>query len=89
MNPTGSFKDTGMTAAISVAVEENFAGGLRFYRKHFSVYGGLCGAGWLRSLVLIPEGKISWGSFRQALDYGALTCQLRTDFDGCLGCCGK
>jgi threonine synthase len=34
--------------------------------------------------VLIPEGKISWGKLAQALDYGALTCQLRTDFDGCM-----
>lgn len=38
----------------------------------------------MRSLVLIPEGKISWGKLSQALDYGALTCQLRTDFDGCV-----
>lgn len=40
--------------------------------------------GKMRSLVLIPEGKISWGKLSQALDYGALTCQLRTDFDGCV-----
>jgi threonine synthase len=33
---------------------------------------------------LVPEGKISWSKLSQALDYGALTCQLRTDFDGCL-----
>ena len=38
----------------------------------------------MRSLVLIPEGKISWGKLSQSLDYGALTCQLRTDFDGCV-----
>jgi threonine synthase len=38
----------------------------------------------MRSLVLIPEGKISWGKLSQALDYGAVTCQLRTDFDGCM-----
>ena len=38
----------------------------------------------MHSLVLIPEGKISWGKLSQALDYGALTCQLRTDFDGCV-----
>jgi threonine synthase len=43
----------------------------------------------LRSLVLIPEGKISWGKLSQALDYGALTCQLRTDFDGCLQLLGE
>jgi threonine synthase len=40
--------------------------------------------GGMRSLVLVPEGKISWSKLSQALDYGALTCQLRTDFDGCL-----
>jgi threonine synthase len=40
--------------------------------------------GGLRSLVLVPEGKISWSKLSQALDYGAVTCQLRTDFDGCL-----
>jgi threonine synthase len=38
----------------------------------------------MQSLVLVPEGKISWSKLSQALDYGALTCQLRTDFDGCL-----
>ena len=38
----------------------------------------------MRSLVLIPEGKISWGKLSQSLDYGAVTCQLRTDFDGCV-----
>jgi len=38
----------------------------------------------IRSLVLIPDGYIAWGKLSQSLDYGALTCQLRTDFDGCL-----
>ena len=38
----------------------------------------------MRSLVLIPEGQISWGKLSQALDYGAVTCQLKTDFDGCV-----
>jgi len=38
----------------------------------------------LRCLVLIPEGKIAWGKLSQAMDYGALTCQLKADFDGCL-----
>jgi len=40
--------------------------------------------GGMRSLVLVPEGKISWSKLSQALDYGAVTCQLRADFDGCL-----
>ena len=38
----------------------------------------------MHSLVLIPEGQISWGKLSQSLDYGALTCQFRTDFDGCV-----
>jgi threonine synthase len=85
MNPTGSFKDTGMTAAISVAREEGFSwvacastGNTSASMAAFAAHGGL------HSLVLIPEGKISWGKLSQALDYGALTCQLRTDFDGCM-----
>jgi threonine synthase len=40
--------------------------------------------GGMKSLVVIPEGKISWSKLSQSLDYGSLTCQLRTDFDGCL-----
>jgi len=38
----------------------------------------------LRSLVFIPDGKIAWGKLSQAMDYGALTIQLKTDFDGCV-----
>ena len=38
----------------------------------------------MRSLVLLPEGKIAWGKLSQSLEYGAVTCQLRTDFDGCM-----
>src|SRR5438270_10379778 len=38
----------------------------------------------MRSVVLIPERQVSWGKLSQALDYGAVTCQLKTDFDGCM-----
>jgi threonine synthase len=38
----------------------------------------------LRSIVFIPEGKIAWGKLSQSMDYGALTIQLKTDFDGCV-----
>jgi threonine synthase len=38
----------------------------------------------LRSLVLIPNGKIAWGKLSQAMDYGAVTLQLQCDFDGCV-----
>ena len=85
MNPTGSFKYTGMTAAISVAVEEKYrwvaCASTGNTSASMAAYAAQAG---LRSLVLIPEGKISWGKLSQALDYGALTCQLKTDFDGCL-----
>ncbi len=85
MNPTGSFKDTGMTAALSVARERNFewvaCASTGNTSAAMSAYAARAG---LRSLVLIPEGKIAWGKLAQAMDYGAVTCQLQTDFDGCV-----
>jgi threonine synthase len=85
MNPSGSFKDTGMTAALSVAKERGFAwvacASTGNTSAAMAAYAARAG---LRSLVLIPEGKIAWGKLSQAMDYGAMTCQLNTDFDGCL-----
>jgi len=85
MNPTASFKDTGMTVAASAARQEGFrwvaCASTGNTSASMSAYAA---RGSLRSLVLIPEGKISWGKLSQALDYGSLTCQLRTDFDGCM-----
>ena len=85
MNPTGSFKDTGMTAALSVARERGFewvacasTGNTSAAMAAYAARSGL------RSLVLIPEGKIAWGKLSQAMDYGAITCQLKSDFDGCV-----
>jgi threonine synthase len=85
MNPTGSFKDTGMTVAASVARRSGFrwvacasTGNTSASMAAYAARGGM------RSLVLIPEGKVSWGKLSQALDYGAVTCQLKTDFDGCM-----
>jgi threonine synthase len=85
MNPTGSFKDTGMTAAMSVAHERGFqwvaCASTGNTSAAMAAYAARAG---LRSLVLIPEGKIAWGKLSQAMDYGAVTCQLKTDFDGCV-----
>jgi threonine synthase len=85
MNPTGSFKDTGMTVAASFAHHAGYrwiacasTGNTSASMAAYAARGGM------RSLVLVPEGKISWSKLSQALDYGAVTCQLRTDFDGCL-----
>ena len=85
MNPTGSFKDTGMTAALSVARERGFewvaCASTGNTSAAMAAYAARAG---LRSLVLIPEGKIAWGKLSQAMDYGAFTCQLKADFDGCV-----
>jgi len=85
MNPTASFKDTGMTVAATFARRAGFrwvacasTGNTSASMAAYAARGGM------RSLVLVPEGKISWSKLSQALDYGAVTCQLRTDFDGCL-----
>ncbi|HYM77902.1 MAG TPA: threonine synthase [Candidatus Dormibacteraeota bacterium] len=85
MNPTASFKDAGMTVAASFARRAGFrwvacasTGNTSASMAAYAARGGM------RSLVLVPEGKISWSKLSQALDYGAVTCQLRTDFDGCL-----
>jgi len=85
MNPTGSFKDAGMTVAATFARLAGFrwvacasTGNTSASMAAYAARGGL------RGLVLVPEGKISWSKLSQALDYGAVTCQLRTDFDGCL-----
>jgi len=85
LNPTGSFKDAGMTVAATFARLAGFrwvacasTGNTSASMAAYAAHGGM------RSLVLVPEGKISWSKLSQALDYGAVTCQLRTDFDGCL-----
>ena len=74
-----------MTVAASVARREGFrwvacasTGNTSASMAAYAARGGM------RSLVLIPEGKVSWGKLSQALDYGAVTCQLKTDFDGCM-----
>jgi threonine synthase len=85
MNPTGSFKDTGMTVAASVAKQEGYrwvaCASTGNTSASMAAYAARAG---MRALVLIPEGKISWGKLSQSLDYSGLTCQLRTDFDGCM-----
>lgn len=85
MNPTASFKDAGMTTALSVA----HARGYRWVAcastgntsAAMAAYAARAG---MRSLVLVPAGKIAWGKLSQSMDYGALTLQLETDFDGCV-----
>jgi threonine synthase len=85
MNPTASFKDTGMTFAASSAHHQGFRWVACASTGNTSAsMAAYAARGNMHSLVLIPEGKISWGKLSQSLDYGALTCQLRADFDGCV-----
>jgi len=69
MNPTGSFKDTGMTAAMSVAVERGFkwvaCASTGNTSAAMAAYAARAG---LRSIVFIPDGKIAWGKLSQAMD---------------------
>ena len=85
MNPTGSFKDTGMTAALSVAASRGFqwvaCASTGNTSAAMAAYAARAG---LRSIVFIPEGKIAWGKLSQSMDYGSMTVQLKTDFDGCV-----
>lgn len=85
MNPTGSFKDTGVSVAISMARAEGF----RFVccastgNTSASVAAYAARAG-MKSIVLLPAGQVASGKLAQALEYGALVLELNTSFDGCL-----
>ena len=85
MNPTGSFKDSGMSAAISVARAEGFTSVCCASTGNTSAsvaaYAARAG---MKSVVFLPAGQVSKGKLAQALEYGATVIQLRTDFDGCL-----
>lgn len=90
MNPTGSFKDTGMTVAVTAARLAGAAwvacASTGNTSASMAAYAARAG---LRSLVLAPHGHITAGKLAQALDYGALVCPLRTDFDGCVRVLGE
>src|SRR5207302_444318 len=85
LNPTGSFKDRGMTVAISKAVEEGAKAVVCASTGNTSAsaaaYAARTG---LTCAVLIPDGYIALGKLAQALVHGARVLQLRTNFDGCL-----
>ncbi len=81
-NPTGSFKDYGMTVAVTQARKlgsrvvacastGNTSASMAAY----------CARTDLRPVVFIPEGQIAYGKLSQTLDYGALTVQVKGDFD--------
>ncbi|WP_370618565.1 threonine synthase [Mumia sp. Pv 4-285] len=84
-NPTGSFKDRGMTAAITVAVAEGAkavvcasTGNTSASMAAYAVRAGL------KPVVLVPQGKIAAGKMAQALMFDSLVVQVRGNFDDCL-----
>ena len=85
LNPTGSFKDRGMTLAISKALEEGAKAVVCASTGNTSAsaaaYASRAG---LTCLVLIPEGHIALGKLAQALVHGAKVLQVRGNFDEAL-----
>jgi threonine synthase len=84
-NPTGSFKDRGMTCAVSAAVREGAeavicasTGNTAASAAAYAAKAGLTGA------VIVPEGKIATGKLAQALVHGARVIALRGNFDQAL-----
>jgi threonine synthase len=84
-NPTGSFKDRGMTVAVSAAVAEGAeavicasTGNTAASAAAYAARAGLRGA------VIVPEGKIATGKLAQALAHGARVIALRGNFDQAL-----
>ncbi|MBD3344330.1 MAG: threonine synthase [Chitinivibrionales bacterium] len=84
-NPTGSFKDNGMTTAITMARKlgarmvacastGNTSASMAAYAARAR----------MKSIVFIPEGQIAYGKLSQALDYGSMTIQINGDFDAAM-----
>jgi threonine synthase len=85
LNPTGSFKDRGMTCAVSAAVREGaeavICASTGNTAASAAAYAGRAG---LKGAVIVPEGKIATGKLAQALMHGARVVALRGNFDQAL-----
>ena len=83
MNPSGSFKDNGMTAAFTHArmVGARRAACASTGNTSASLAVFCSATGLMRAVIFIGSGKISYGKLAQALDHGALTVQIAGDFD--------
>ncbi len=84
-NPTGSFKDRGMTCAVSAAVREGaevvLCASTGNTAASLAAYAARAG---MRGAVIVPEGKIATGKLAQALMHGARVIALRGNFDEAL-----
>jgi threonine synthase len=82
LNPTGSFKDRGMTMAVTKAVEAGSKAIICASTGNTSAAAAAYAArAGIKAFVLIPEGKIAMGKMAQAMMYGAITLQIRGNFD--------
>ncbi len=85
-NPSGSFKDRGMTVGVSVAVERGkrkvacaSTGNTSASMAAYAAQAGLQG------IVFVPEGMIAYGKLAQALAYGSKVVQVKGNFDDAMG----
>jgi threonine synthase len=84
-NPTGSFKDRGMTCAVSAAVREGAEAIICASTGNTAASAAAYAArARLRGAVIVPEGKIAMGKLAQALIHGARVIALRSNFDQAL-----
>jgi len=85
LNPSGSFKDNGMTAAFShammVGATSCACASTGNTSASVALYAHSCG---LKCTVFIGSGRIAFGKLSQAMDYGAQTIQIQGDFDDCM-----
>ncbi|WP_069470264.1 threonine synthase [Candidatus Marithrix sp. Canyon 246] len=82
LNPTGSFKDRGMTMAITKAVEAGSKATVCASTGNTSASAAAYSArAGITSFVLIPEGKIAQGKLAQAMMHGAIILQIKGNFD--------
>ncbi len=85
LNPSGSFKDNGMTAAFShammVGATSCACASTGNTSASVALYAHSCG---LKCTVFIGSGRIAFGKLSQAMDYGAQTIQIAGDFDDCM-----
>jgi threonine synthase len=84
-NPTGSFKDRGMTVALSVAVGEGAEAVVCASTGNTSAsMAAYAARAQIKPLVLVPQGKIAAGKLAQAIVHGAQVIMVRGNFDDCL-----
>ncbi|GIF10643.1 threonine synthase [Actinoplanes teichomyceticus] len=89
-NPTGSFKDRGMTMAVSKAVEEGAKAIICASTGNTSASAAAYAArAGITCAVLVPQGKIALGKLAQALVHGARLLQVDGNFDDCLSLASK